>query len=78
MPTFEYYLKNCVLDKDGPFDYTKRRYKSHSQILIPDIDFANGKKRPLMKIIQKKIFSTVIYSYWKGTPFNYKQIIEVV
>lgn len=78
LPTFDYYLKNCVLDKEGPYDYTKRKYSSHSQVLIPTIDYANGRKRTQMKLCQRKIYSTVKYSYWKGTPFNYKQVIEAV
>ena len=24
LPTFEYYLKNCVIDKGGKYDFTKR------------------------------------------------------
>lgn len=26
LPTFEYYLQNCVIDKGGKYDFTKRNY----------------------------------------------------
>jgi hypothetical protein len=40
LPTFEYYLNNCVVDKGGKYDFTKRNYKSE-KIKIEYIDKVN-------------------------------------
>jgi hypothetical protein len=63
LPSFEYYMKHCVLDRGGAYDftirhlrspYTKYQYKDFCQ----NIDIENG--------------SITRYSVWMGTPFNFK------
>ena len=74
LPSFEYYLKNCVQDKGGAYDFTKRRYKTPSQILKP-IETAN-----FTNIISKnsKYKRRLLYSNWMGTPFNFNEVSENV
>ncbi len=61
LPTFDYYMKNCVEDKGGDYDFTTRRYSSPAQVLQPTGKF-------------KKFSRNLVYSYWMGTPFNYKEV----
>lgn len=62
LPTFEYYLKNCVHDKGGAYDFIANRY---TFIMKPRI-------RIDQKIrLSKKI--KLSYSYWMSTPFNFKE-----
>lgn len=73
LPNFDYYIKNCVLDKGGVYDFTVRRYRTHSEVIMP---IAHHDK-PQMKFAQKKVYSTVNFSRWHFTAFNYKQEIEL-
>lgn len=61
LPTFDYYIKNCVEDKGGKYDFSVRRYSSPAQVLQPIGKF-------------KKFSRKLVYSYWMGTPFNYKEV----
>ena len=65
LPTFEYYLQNCVIDKGGKYDFTIRKY--NNQI---DLKEFNIKNSAINRNI-KAIFKTT-HSYWIGTPFNFK------
>lgn len=68
LPTFEYYLDNCVNDNGGKYDFTQRRYKSHTQTLNPiRIEFEPR---------GKQLTRHYTYSMWMGTPFNFKEIID--
>ena len=71
LPSFEYYLKNCVEDKGGDYDFTVRRYRTYSERIYP----IESEFKPQLKLSQKIINIEVEYSYWMGTPFNYKQKI---
>ena len=66
LPTFEYYLENCVNDKGGAYDFTERRYKSHTQTL----ESVRIEHQPRTKEL-KRYFR---YSMWMSTPFNFKEI----
>jgi len=70
LPTFEYYLKNCVQDKGGKYDFTVPRYSSQSQLLRQiNVDY-----KPLIEVCNLK--RRVLYSYWMGTAFNFHEVIE--
>ena len=73
LPTFEYYIQNCVLDKGGAYDFTKRRYKTHAEVIIP----ITHSDKPQMNQCQKKVFSSVEFSRWHFTAFNFKQKVEL-
>jgi hypothetical protein len=74
LPSFEYYLQNCVIDKGCNYDFTVRRYSTHTEVILP----IESSTKNFLKDSQRKIYSTVKYSYWMGTPFNYKQEIEII
>jgi hypothetical protein len=65
LPTFEYYLKNCILDKGGNYDFTKKNY-------------GNEMDCHLFKIrnIKKTVCFKVRHSIWMGTAFNHEIIIN--
>ena len=67
LPEFEYYLKNCVNDKGGKYDFTQRRYKSYEQVLEP--------VRVQYQPRTKQLTRHYTYSMWMGTPFNFEQIL---
>jgi hypothetical protein len=72
LPTFEYYLKNCVYDSGGKYDFTVRRYSTPAQVLEP-ITFHSQNKH-LMN--SKRMYRFIVYSMWMGTGFNYKTVIQ--
>ena len=66
LPTFDYYLANCIKDKGGKYDFTKRQYSTHCETIRPMTrlghkDSEGGAKRILR------------YSYYMGTPFNFRE-----
>jgi len=65
LPTFEYYLQNCVIDKGGNYDFTIRRYGNQK-----DVKEMNVKNQCIDKSL--KVSYGVNYSMWMGTPFNYE------
>lgn len=68
LPTFEYYLKNCVNDKGGAYDFTRNNYKSHSQYIEPiRIEYQPR---------EKGLSRHYTYSMWMGTPFNFNRILD--
>jgi hypothetical protein len=69
LPSFQYYLKNCVNDKDGSYDFTKRRYGNQSCSHVFHI--SNSVLR-----VKQEVTLRLKHSIWMGTPFNYKTIIE--
>ena len=69
LPTFEYYLKNCVIDKNGKYDFTQRIYGN-----IMDIKELQIKDSLIKR--SKKVKLTTIHSMWMGTPFNFEDIIK--
>lgn len=66
LPTFDYYLANCVNDKGGKYDFTQRLYSTHLETIRPikmqGFNDANGGAKRILR-----------YSYWMGTPFNFKE-----
>jgi hypothetical protein len=72
LPTFDYYLINCVEYKGGKYDFTKRSYSSPSQTLEP-ISFHNKNKYAMRS---ERLYRSVKFSMWMGTSFNYKTIIN--
>jgi hypothetical protein len=74
LPTFEYYLENCVKDKGGKYDFTKRNYSTPAQVLEP-ISFHSQNKYAMNS---KRLYRTIIHSMWMGTPFNYETVVETV
>ena len=70
LPTFEYYLKNCVQDKGGAYDFTMRRYKTleAKASVIESANFQNiiGEYKTASHLFK--------YSNWMGTAFNFKQV----
>jgi len=71
LPTFEYYLNNCVNDKNGKYDFTKQSYFTPMQVLKP-ISF---KTQSSIQMQSKTLNRFIKHSYWMGTPFNYSEII---
>ena len=71
LPSFDYYIKNCVEDKGGKYDFTKRRYTTHATILdkIERVNYQPSKCH------QKDVYRTIEYSYWMSSPFNFKEKI---
>lgn len=65
LPTFEYYLKNCVLDKGGNYDFTERKYGNESSSHLFQIRNST-----------KKVQFNVRYSMWMGTAFNFETIVN--
>ena len=74
LPTFDYYLKNCVNDKGGKYDFTKRNYSTPAQELEP-ITFHSQNKYAMNS---KRLYRNIIHSMWMGTPFNYETVVETV
>lgn len=70
LPSFEYYIKNCVIDKGGKYDFTKRTYGNNGAVLesinYPKIEFE------VRAVKDFSIEKRVRYSNWMGTPFNIK------
>ena len=73
LPSFDYYLQNCVIDKGGNYDFTVRRYKTHFE----KTKNINHTDKPLMNKVQKCVLVGVEFSRWHFTSFNYKQIVIV-
>ena len=71
LPSFNYFVKNCINDKGGCYDFTVRRYSTPKQVLTPiqHVEFIDRptESKPLIRFLK--------HSYWMGTPFNYEQII---
>lgn len=70
LPTFEYYLQNCIIDKGGKYDFTKK-YKSPiftTNIEIKDSFFKD-------KVV---VESYGYYSSWMGTPFNHESFSKQI
>ena len=74
LPTFDYYLKNCVNDKGGKYDFTVRRYSTPAQVLEP-ISFHSQNKYAMNS---KRLYRSIIHSMWMGTAFNYETVVETV
>lgn len=72
LPKFEYYLKNCVEDKGGKYDFTIRRYSTPAQNLMP-ISFCSQSH---IQMESRPLYRWVEHSFWMGTPFNYKTVIK--
>ena len=71
LPTFEYYLQNCVIDKGGKYDFTKRNYGN-------SMDIKELKIKDSIIDRTKKVTLKTIFSMWMGTPFNYEDVVETV
>jgi hypothetical protein len=72
LPSFDYYLKNCVEDKGGKYDFTVRRYSTPTQHLNP-ISFNSQNK---YQMDSKILYRNITHSMWMATAFNYKTIIK--
>ena len=72
LPTFEYYLRNCVNDKGGKYDFTVRRYSTPTQVLEP-ISFHSQNKYAMNS---KRLYRKIVHSMWMGTAFNYETVVE--
>lgn len=73
LPTFEYYLENCIKNKGGKYDFTIRRYKTHLESL-PKINSVLYDK---LFEKQKNITRKIEFSIWMGTPFNFNEKISI-
>jgi len=71
LPTFEYYLENCVNDKDGKYDFTRVFARTHIKELPTFKDVGHNKLK------NTKITRHYTYSIWMGTEFNHKQVITL-
>lgn len=69
LPSFQYYLKNCINDKNGNYDFTKRRYGNQSCSHVFHI--SNSVLR-----VKQKVTLSLKHSMWMGTPFNYETVIK--
>jgi len=76
LPTFDYYIKNCILDKGGAYDFTERRY-NHAI----DLGKASRDHNILYKkrsFESKHVMVNIAYSIWMGTAFNFKETFLLV
>lgn len=71
LPNFEYYLQNCVIDKGGKYDFTKRNYGN-------SMDVKELKIKDSIIDRTKKVTLKTTFSMWMGTPFNYEDVVETV
>lgn len=71
LPTFEYYVKNCIEDKGGKYDFTQRNYSTYAQVLEP----IENSQNTSVRMNNGKLYRFVTYSMWMGSPFNYKEEI---
>ena len=71
LPTFEYYLQNCVINKGGKYDFTKRNYGN-------SMDVRELKIKDSVIDSTKKVTLKTTFSIWMGTPFNYEDVVETV
>ncbi len=66
LPTFDYYMQNCVNDKGGKYDFTKRRYCSHRETIKPMSERGfTDEKGGGSRILR--------HSIYMGTHFNFKE-----
>jgi hypothetical protein len=70
LPSFDYYLENCVKNKGGNYDFTIRRYKTHLSAKQHNVSNAS-----LKRSVNVNCFSE--HSIWMGTPFNFKDTVIV-
>jgi len=73
LPTFDYYVKNCIEDKGGKYDFTVRRYVKEVNKYKPSMscNFINViHELPEVNTITK-------HSYWMSTPFNFKSYTTI-
>jgi len=71
LPSFEYFIENCINDKGGKYDFTKQNYSSHLSDYCFDLSNATIKKNV-------NVSCKIIHSMWMGTPFNFDtQINEI-
>lgn len=74
LPSFDYFYKNCVLDRGGNYDFTFPRYKIE-RVLETNMKFPFKKwYEPCPQYVKV----VTIYCYWMGTPFNYVSTTEIV
>jgi len=67
LPTYEYFIKNCIEDKGGKYDFTVRRFVKENNIYQPSkvCNFENViHNLPTVKTVTK-------HSIWMSTPFNF-------
>lgn len=79
LPTFEYYYKNCVLDKGGKYDFTVRRYSQTASCVLEVPPCCHGKMigRHFVTGLQpKKVTLRHKWGYWMGAEFG--RIEEVI
>jgi len=72
LPTFDYYMENCVEDKGGAYDFTVRRYWKNDTLTEDTNVLHESRDFKSTKVVRK-----TSYSIWMGTPFNYKCDIKI-
>ena len=72
LPTIEEYYERCVKDKGGKYDFTVRRYKTHSRQL-PKIERVQYK----LRLKNTDVRRYIEYSIYRNTPFNFKEVIKL-
>lgn len=75
LPSFEYYLKNCIFNAGGYSDFRVRRWGKSNFLQTVKLPYC----RPYYGIDyeEKTIGRTKIYSMWMGTMFNFEEIITI-
>lgn len=72
LPTFEYFVQNCLNDKGGTYDFMVRRYSTAKQV-IPKFNRVLYFDKPNES---KELVRYYKHSIWMGTPFNYEEVIH--
>lgn len=72
LPSYEYFVRHCIQDKGGKYDFTKRRYGNVSKYIGGKDIVLNRRRYSDFPTVQS---ITIKYSIWMGTPFNFKEEI---
>ena len=73
LPTFEYYYKNCVLDKGGKYDFTVKRYSQTASCVLEVPADCHGKilrGHFITGLPPRKVVLRHKWSYWMGAEFG--------
>ena len=81
LPTFEYYIENCIKNKGGAYDFTRNNYKSVRTTILKDYTPAMGiivSNKSINSHSDTIVRETKSWSYWMGTAFNFSKLTEII
>lgn len=80
LPTFEYFYKNCVLDRGGKYDFTALRYKSSRSFTLDMPTSIHGRtigKEFVSDASNKTVIVVRRWNMWMGSEFGHVEEITV-